>query len=304
MRVIPRLSPIRALIALALVLVGAIACRRQTEAAPPHASPAAKRYRLSGQIIDVDTSHQLMTIKHSRIVGYMEGMTMPFHVPDAKVLRAAERGSTVEATLVVDGDRSWLEGIALISGEADPDLETLVAGAQAGDEVPDFMLVNQDRLPLSLKQLRGKAVALTFIYVRCPLPDFCPLISKNFAAAERLLQKSPALRRDTALVSVSFDPAFDTPEVLARYRAKFLGDATPQSDDHWQCATGSTDQIREITTFFGLQYAPDSGQISHSLRTVVIRPDGHIARVHPINDWSPEDLVAELQDVLRPGRGD
>ncbi|MES1256122.1 MAG: SCO family protein [Acidobacteriota bacterium] len=281
---------------LAVALALASGCGRGAGGATPRASAAAHRYHLTGQVIDVDAAHQLLTIKHARIVGYMEGMTMPFHVPDQGALDAAQRGTKVEATLVVDGDHSWLEEIALVSGEEDSDWAALTAGAQPGDEVPDFVLINQDHQVLSLKQLRGKAVALTFIYVRCPLPDFCPLISTRFAAAERLLQASPALAASTALVSVSFDPAFDTPEVLARYRATFLGESERQTQ-HWQCATGSVEQIRAITTFFGLQYAPDSGQISHSLRTVIIRPDGRIANVHPVNDWSPERLVAELADA-------
>jgi len=266
----------------------------------PHATASARRYHLEGEVVAVDARNRLLTIRHSRIAGYMDGMTMPFHVFDRGALGAAEPGSHIDATLVVDGDRSWLEAIALVSGEGARMEES--PGAREGDEVPDFALVNQDGRPLSLKQLRGKAVALTFIYVRCPLPDFCPLISKHFAAAERILAASPALRDATALLSVSFDPDYDTPPVLKAYRAGFLGSVDERSASHWQCASGTMEQIQAITAFFGLQYFPDAG-FAHSLRTVVIGPDGRITRVHPANDWTPEDLVAQLRDALEASGG-
>jgi len=249
-----------------------------------------------GTIVAVDKPQKQLTIAHERIDGYMDAMTMAFDVRDAVALDAAQPGAQLVAILVVDHKRSWIETAALTNHPADAAAirRSFMLGAAPGQTVSDFQLMNQDARRISLRQFRGKALALTFIYVRCPLPDFCPFVSKNFADAERIMRLRPVLMANTQLLSVTIDPEHDTPDVLRNYRATFFPDAE-QASSHWQFATGTPEQIREICEFFGLHYWPESGQITHSLRTVVIDPAGRITHVDPGNAWKPSGLIAELE---------
>ena len=187
------------------------------------------------------------------------------------------------------------------SMNAGVDAETLrrsfTVGARAGDDVPNFRLVDQDHRSLSMRDLRGKAVALTFFYMRCPLPDFCPFVSKNFAAAARQVTRDERLRSRVELLSVTIDPDNDTPDVLRQYRDGFVG-RDVEAARIWRLATGTREQIRSMTEFFGLQARREYGQITHALRTVVIDPRGRITHVDVGNAWKPVGLVAELERAI------
>jgi protein SCO1 len=178
------------------------------------------------------------------------------------------------------------------------DAETLrrsfIVGARAGEAVPNFHLIDQDRHAISMRELRGKAIALTFIYIRCPLPEFCPFVSKNFAAAARQLRDDPRLRSKVELLSVTIDPDNDTPDSLRAYRDTFVG-RDAEAARVWRLATGTREEIRSMTEFFGLQARPQNGQIVHALRTVVIDPRGRITHVDVGNAWKPVGLIAELE---------
>jgi protein SCO1/2 len=261
-----------------------------------HASSDARRFRLRGSVVGVDRVNGQLTIAHDRIDGYMDAMTMPFNLADARVMDQAPPGSRLLATLVVDADRSWLEAVSFTNRPVDAATlrRSFTAGPQPGDEIPDFHLTSEDGGSISIHQFRGKAVALTFIYVRCPLPDFCPFLSKNFATVERELRNWPRLDSNTQLLSVTLDPEHDTPEVLRKYRAAFIADAE-RSGNHWVCATGTPEQVKAITGFFGLQYWNETGQIDHSLRTVVVDAAGRITHIDMGNTWKPAGLIAELE---------
>lgn len=289
------------------LMCGATACAKD-EGAPdplPAASAAAKRYPVSGIVVASDPARKQITVAHNPITGYMAAMTMPFNVRDAGAVASAKRGQYIDATLVVGGEHSWLElepDSLRPADELPPDaVASVSAGTHPGDEVPDFALVNQDNSPISMRQLRGKAVALTFIYVQCPLPDFCPLMSKNFAAVERELRNKPDLAGKTQLLSITIDPKNDTPDVLRAYRATYLSDAERAASTHWQFATGTEAQIKAITGYFGLTVDIATGQINHSLRTIVIGSDGRVRNVYISNDWDPADVVADLVQAAKSG---
>jgi protein SCO1/2 len=159
--------------------------------------------------------------------------------------------------------------------------------------VPDVALVDQDGRPLRLADFRGKAFALTFVYTRCPLPDYCPLMMRNFAAAEAALVKDPALAERTRLLTVSFDTKHDTPDVLRAFGRPFQKTARPFS--HWTLATGSEGAIRTLGGALELDYVEESQSFTHNLRTAVIDPRGRLQRLFRGNDWKPEELVAELK---------
>jgi protein SCO1 len=267
-----------------------------------------KRYELKGKVVAVEKDKRLVTIAHEEIKGYMPGMVMPFTIKDDWPFEIPlVPGDQITATLVVDGSTSWLEDVVIAKESAETGAKAPdgLAEPKTGDEVPNYLLTNQDGKNIRIKDYRGKALALTFIYTRCPMPDQCTLMSNNFSIIDQELQKQPELYEKTHLLSISFDPDYDTPKVLRSYGAAFTGRYSNETFQHWEFATGTKDEIKGLGQFFGLRYYHDatSGQeqIIHSLRTAVIGPDGKVFKVYRENQWKPEEVLRDLAAVsLRP----
>ncbi len=258
-----------------------------------------RQYDLAGRIVAVDRGAHELTIQHEDIPGLMKGMTMPFRVKDDWVFNAAQPGDNVTATLVISGDSSHLENVVLTKSANPAPTEAGVRLPQVGDPVPDFSFTNQDGKKVSIGQMRGKAVLLTFIYTRCPLPDYCIRMSNNFNRVAQQLKQTPAVYDKTEQLSISFDSAYDTPKVLREYGERYAGDVDPNFT-HWQFVSTGAAETKKAADFFGLSYTPgDSGQIVHSLRTVVIGPDGKIARLFNGNEWKPAEAVSAMQDSVK-----
>ena len=162
---------------------------------------------------------------------------------------------------------------------------------EIGERVPDFTLTNQQGRAFRLADFRGKAVVLTFIYTRCPLPNYCPLMSKNFASLQKRFENEFPGRVE--LLSVSFDPQFDTPEVLREYAARFGAGAK-----NWTVATGSTEQVDFVTELFGLIREPAGGLINHDLRTALISPEGKLVQVWRSNVWTPYEVQRMVRETI------
>ena len=276
-----------------LLTTGILSCRRP--------SSNAKRYELKGKVVAIEPEKHLVTIAHEEIKDYMPGMTMPFTVPDESAYAILRPGDQVSALLVVDGTQSWLEELVISRESPDTSAGASSAApveAKAGDDVPDYGLVNQYGNQIKLNNYRGKVLLLTFIYTRCPLPEQCNLMSENFAGIEEQLQKRPELYEKTHLLSVSFDPEYDTPAVLRSYGAAHSGRYSAETFQHWEFASGTKDQVKGIAQFFGLRYYEGSGQIVHSLRTAVITPEGKIYKVYRGNEWKPEEILKDVDAVL------
>ena len=270
-------------------------CRKS---APPVASGSAKRFELKGKVVTANKDEHKVTIQHEKIEGYMEGMTMPFTLLEDWVYSELKPGAQIQATLVVDQNRTWLEN-PVVSNIVDPSLvgkevETN-AEPKIGEEVPNFTLVNQDGQKTSLKKYRGVTLLLTFIYTRCPLPDYCPLMSNNFAYLNQELAKSKEFRDKIRLLSISVDPEFDKPKVLREYGQRYLNSTKPDAFALWEFATGSQEEIKKVGQVFGLNYWPDKGQVIHNLRTVMISADGKVARFYRGNDWKPDQVLKDLE---------
>jgi protein SCO1 len=285
----------RACRVLPLILLAALAspaCRRET-------APAARqRYPLKGKVVEVDLANRRVTIAHGDIPGFMPAMTMPFVVleKDAALLQAVGPGDEVTATLVAPDSRYWLEDLVVL-GKGTPD-PNATPGPRAhephpGDAMPDVALVDQDGKALRLADFRGKALALTFVFTRCPLPDFCPLVMRNFAAAHAALARDAALAARTHLLTVSFDPAHDTPDVLRAFGKPFQKTAPPFT--HWTLATGKDEAIRALGAALELDYVEENRSFTHNLRTAVLDREGKLRRLFRGNEWKPEELVAELR---------
>lgn len=266
-------------------------------AAAACARDAPREYELRGQVLAVDRERGELTIRHDDIKGFMPAMTMPFKVRDAALLEGRTPGDLVRATLVVDETEGFLTAVERI-GHVPLDEDSSSAGpaaiAMPGDEAPDAELLDETGQSRRLSDWRGSVVAVTFIYTRCPVPNFCPLMDRHFAAVQRELAADPRLRDRTRLLSVSFDPEFDTPDVLAAH-ARRVG-ADPQV---WRFATGSREQLDPFAARFGVTTirsdAPGSLEIVHNLRTAVIDPRGRIVTIFSGNEWTP----AELLQVIR-----
>jgi len=282
--------------ALSLIILGS-GCK-------PRRSANEKRYDLKGKVVAVNKSERTATIAHEDIKGYMPAMTMPFKIKNDADLEMLKPGDQVTGALVVDDVESWVEITAIVEGPV-TDLQTVdVPGEpRPGTDVPDFGLVNQDGKRIHLAQYRGQALALTFIYTRCPMPDQCTLMSSNFAAIDQELQKQPDIYAKTHLLTISFDPEYDSPKVLRSYGASHTGRYTDETFRHWEFAGGSADEVKGIAQYFGLRYFHDTesgqDQVIHSLRTAVIGPDGKLFKLYRGNEWKPAEIAGDLQSLAK-----
>jgi protein SCO1/2 len=255
-----------------------------------------QRYELKGKVVMVEKDKHLATIAHEEVKGLMPAMTMPFTVPSQSDIDYLAPEDQVTATLVIDGSQSWLENLFVVRTSGSASNVTLPNEAKEGDEVPNYVLKNQDGKEIRLHDYRGKALLLTFIYTRCPLPEYCTLMSNNFAQIDRELQQTPDVYNKTHLLSVSIDPTYDTPQVLRSYGAAHTERYQEETFTHWEFASG--EQVKDMAQFFGLRYFDEKDQIIHGLKTAIIKPDGKVAKVYSGNEWKPEDVVNELKRAL------
>jgi protein SCO1 len=255
-----------------------------------------RRYDFKGKVVMVEKDKRLVTISHETVEGLMPAMTMPFTVPNQADLDYLAPDDQVTATLVIDGSQSWLENLFVTRTSGSASNAPPPTEAQPGDEVPNITLVNQDGKQIRLHNYRGKALLLTFIYTRCPLPEYCTLMSNNFAQIDRQLQQTPEIYARTHLLSVSIDPKYDTPAVLRSYGSAHTERYENETFAHWEFASG--EQVKDLAQFFGLRYFEENDQIIHGLKTVIVAPNGKVARVYTGNEWKPEDVANELKRVL------
>ncbi|MCU1322958.1 MAG: electron transport protein SCO1/SenC [Acidobacteriaceae bacterium] len=290
----------------ALALSG---CRSATPPAaqtPVATDPVApvKTYAIKGKIVSVTGSDVMLD--HEAIPGFMGAMTMSYKLKDPTIVSELHPGDRITATLLVtkdpDGFNTVLLDKIVVIAQAKPDYKPAVQYhvPAAGEAVPDFKLVNQGARAIHLAQFQGKVLLVTFIYTRCPLADFCPRMSRNFADVDKALAADPALYAGTHLLSISFDPAYDTPAVLRSYGEAYTHNAnSPKKRDifqHWDFAVPGEKDLAAVTQFFNVGVTPgDEKSINHSLSTVLIGKDGKIAAWYPSNDWQPAEVVAKIK---------
>ncbi|HLM01941.1 MAG TPA: SCO family protein [Pyrinomonadaceae bacterium] len=287
------------------ILLFAACQKSQTTPQQQNASAETKRYNLKGKVVSVDKAKKKAEIAHDDIPGFMDAMTMSFSIRADWVWEDLTPGAEIRAELVVDDANAdyWLENVGIIAAP-NPNQPTPPVDerfAQIGREIPDFKLTNQDGKRFSMRDYRGKALAITFIYAQCPLPDYCIKMSTNFSDVANQMRGSD-MKDQLRLLSISFDPARDTPEKLKQYGQGYLGRDAPPDFTVWQLAVGADKEVREVADFFGLRYEIDPNdktQFSHSLRTAVIAPDGKVTKIFPGSDWTANDLLREMQTTLR-----
>jgi protein SCO1 len=269
-----------------------------------HSKP--ERYHFSGEIMSIDTQNHSAVINGDNIPGFMDPMTMVYKIKPSSMLNQLHAGDLISAEVVVinptkgEGPADyWLENVK-VTGQAKMPPPSPGPGAaqrmpQPGDIVPDFSFTDQDGRRVSLKQYRGKVLLVTFIYTRCPFPDYCPRMSQNFAEIYNQIGADPSLDADTRLLSLSFDTEHDTPKVLREYAFKVAQTHDASLFKRWEFAVPQKDELLKMADFFGLLYQSDGGLITHNLSTTVIGPDGKIVKWYHGNDWQVSDLIADAK---------
>lgn len=282
------------LLAFGSVFVGC-AAKSQSQAQP-------QRYHLVGKVVSVDTAQGILLVDHQAIPGFMDAMTMPYPVPDTAALAALAPGDEITADVVITPTGGHLENIVVTKKEtgASPPAPARMHEPQPGERVPDFALINQDGKRIRLSAFRGHVLLITFIYTRCPFPNYCPLVSKDFAQIYAATRNDPALPSGIRLLSVSFDPRHDTPAVLRRYAATFRQITGGSPFDRWEFATAPPEELKKMADFFGLYFNPENGVIIHSMSTSVISPQGTIYKWYSDNDWTTADMIADAAKASAP----
>ena len=263
-----------------------------------------KVYKLRGKVVSTNAAKGEVTLNHEAIPGFMEAMTMPYKLKDASILSELHPGDVITADVLVsqDPDAEVLLDHIVVVAQAKPDYRPAVSYhvPAPGDPVPDFRLRNQDGHAIHLGQFRGKALLVTFIYTRCPSPDFCPRVTRNFATVEKQLAADPALYRRTHLMCVSFDPEHDTPARLRAYGATYIGSDAKNAFAHWDFAVPEKPVLAEMAKFFDLGMTGEADStITHTLSTTLIGPDGKVVRFYPGNEWTAEQLTADMRQRMR-----
>lgn len=266
------------------------------------AVPGVKVYHLRGKVMNTNPATGEVTVDHEAIPGFMGAMTMPYKLKDPSIMSELHPGDVITADVLVsqNPDADILLDHIVVIAEGKPDYKPAVFYhvPAPGDRVPDFKVRNQDGRNIQLSQFRGKALLITFIYTRCPLPDFCPRVTRNFATIEQQLSADPALYAKTHLLSISFDPEHDTPAVLSSYGAIYIGPNARNVFRHWDFAVGTKAETLDMAKYFDVGITPgDNDTINHTLSTTLIGPDGKVAQFYPGNEWTPDQVIADLKKL-------
>jgi len=263
-------------------------------------------YHLRGKVVSTDAQHAIVVLDHEAIPGFMEAMTMPYQLKNPNIIGDLHRGDVITADVLVsrkDQQPVLLDHIVVVA-QAKPDYKPAVIYhvPAPGDVVPDFKLTNQDGRAIHLAQFKDETLLITFIYTRCPLPNFCPLVTRNFAAINAKLSADPGLYSKTHLLCVSFDPEHDTPAVLRAYGAQYIGSDSKAAFAHWDFAVPAKPELAEMAKFFDVGMSDSSdGTITHTLSTTVVGPGRKVAQFYPGNEWTPDQIVNEVKKLAGKG---
>lgn len=255
-----------------------------------------RRFQVKGILRAINFADHEVTIEHQEIPDYMPEMTMPFTVKDMAEVQALSVGDALQFEFIVTKGDSWITGIQKVDAAAVRLAHSGLAAAaenaerlKEGDPLPDFQLTDDQGRAIKRATFEGKPLVLTFIFTRCPVPNFCPRMSGNFAALVKATANDPKLR-DTNLLSVTIDPDYDTPQILTQYAESYRGDA----GDRWRFGTGARDQVGKLTAAFAVQVKPENGTLVHGLATALIDRHGKIRKIWRGHAWEVEEVLAEL----------
>jgi protein SCO1/2 len=302
---VDRSARLATVLLLCLSISGAIVLAGCRSAAPgPVGKSEQKTFHLRGKIVATDPAAGSVTVDAGAMPGFMDAMTMPYKLVQPNVISELHPGDMITAHVIVDEtpdgpSNARLDQIVVV-GQARVDTKPTIQYhvPATGDAVPNFALLNQSGNTIDLEQFRGKVLLLTFIYTRCPLADYCPRMSANFAEIDHALAADKPLYAKTHLLSVSFDPGYDTPQVLRSYGGAHTGKFTEEDFKHWDFAAPPVAELPKLLEWFdvgvtGARGGPET--IQHSLSTAVIGKDGKVVAWYPTNDWKPTEVLEVVE---------
>lgn len=264
---------------------------------------AVHTYPVRGTVQKVESGEKIVVVSHQAIPSYMDAMTMPFKVRSSEELKGLQAGDQISFRLSVTETESWIDHIVKFAtgGVVEPATPSRPADAApteaAHHPLLDYPFTNELGQAVCLHSFAGQALAITFFFTRCPLPEFCPRLSKNFAEATRRLNSMADAPTNWHFLSVTFDPAFDTPAVLKAYAEKYDYDS-----NHWSFITGPKDKIGELARLSNVQFEPDNGIFNHNFRTMIIDASGHLQMVFPTGGDLSEAIVSEVRKAAEAGK--
>lgn len=301
------------LVLVCLVLLAALACSKnrspvESDASGSHGTnsgyhpagfPATvTAYDVKGVIEEIRANGWKAVIAHEEIPGYMQAMSMLLDVKDTNELGGLQPGDAIRFRMLVTDEDGWIDqvkkmGTGTLRSAPEQPVAAVFDELEPGDALPDCVLTNQFGKTVRLSDFKGQVLAFSFIFIRCPFPTYCPRMNNNLGAALQALSQ-PGTSTNWQLISISFDPAHDTPERLRSYAEGYHYDPA-----HWSFATGREEDIRRLGSQFGLAFSWRGGTIEHNVRTVVVNAEGKIQRIFGGNEWKPEELIAEMESLLR-----
>ena len=257
----------------------------------------AERHDARGLVLKVDRATATVTVSHEPIPGYMDAMVMPFAASHPGDLKDVQPGDRIQFRLNVGRGSTIIDRVRLLSAapaNASGPTADAPAAVAIGEPVPNFTLTNQRGVDVSLESLRGKVVVVSFIYTRCPLPDYCPRVMTNLSSLRDRFRDR--LDKDLVLLTVTFDPQYDTPEKLHEYAARYGADVPG-----WHLLTGARPETTRVSALLGVEFYPEEGMITHTLQTAVITRDGRLAARAEGKEFSTRQL-ADLVDLQLSSR--
>jgi protein SCO1/2 len=264
---------------------------------------AVRTFAARGTIQRLEPEENSMVISHEAIPSYMEAMTMPFKLRRLEDAKGLQAGDQISFVLSVTETESWIDHIVKLSTaaavRAAPASGTTVGTSPVQSRHPllDYSFTNELGQAVSFRAFEGQALAITFFFTRCPIPDFCPRLSKNFAEASKKLGTLAHAPTNWHFLSVSFDPDFDTPPVLKGYAERYQYDPT-----RWSFLTGPKDMIGELARLSNVQFEPDGGLFNHNFRTMIIDASGQLQMVFPTGGDLSEAIVSEILKAAAAGK--
>jgi protein SCO1/2 len=281
---------------LLLIALPAALCVRAEEIIVTHTEEPAdtRTFAAKGVVMEIPDTRTIV-IKHEAISNYMAAMTMPFKVRDEQELWGLHPGDTISFQLKVTTNESWVDVISKTGTSTNaPPVKKLSGSPPAVSALPghpllNYKFTNELGQAVSLNDFRGQALGLTFFYTRCPLPEYCPRLSKNFQEACRLIAAATNAPSNWHFVSISFDTEFDTPEMLRAYGRLYGYDPA-----HWSFLTGPKDKVAELAKLCGMQIEPDGYTFNHNFRTLIIDAAGHLQMIFPFTGDFSDNIAAEM----------
>ena len=275
-----------------------VSCRGPEPSAPPSTRVNPQVFAVRGVVHEIKPDGRTLVVKHEEITNYMAAMTMPFRARDTNELAGLKVGDEIVFRLSVTEDESWIDSVRRIGRSAPAGIKPATVATNAPPDfrltsIPDFALTNEFGQPLSLRGFQNRAVAMTFFFTRCPIPEYCPRLTKNFQGAIERLKALPGGPTNFHFLSISFDP-IDTPVLLRSYARQYRYDS-----NHWSFVTGDNEQILELARGFGVGVTKEGSVYNHNFSTIIFDAAGRLQNMWPIGGDMTDQLVAEINKAAR-----